>query len=265
MLKIVKRLMPFVLLGCIVLFYSNEVWRSSKSTNPPTAHKPPEHIYYQSRHDNIFADAWNWTRQDPVSFYTFILALFTGALVCVSFVQIRYLIRAEITARRAAIAARRAANAARKSAEHIPIVERAFIHGGVHPNGREAINDGRNIEIKFSLANYGKTPGFIRYMKFGSCKLEDLPSEPDYREWKVYPVLDLYFPQMKMEEVRTDTAKIVIPADGKHVVFQRVFYDDVFGKPHSSGSVHRMYLNDKGGVGDEVVSGERGAAYWKWD
>jgi hypothetical protein len=137
------------------------------------------------------------------------------------------LIRADITARRAAIAARRSANAARKSAEHIPIVERAFIHGGVHPNGCKAINDGRDIEIKFSLANYGKTPGFIRYMKFGNCKLEDLPADPDLREFKEYQVLDLYFPQMKMEEVRTDTAEIVIPADGKHVVFQRVFYDDV--------------------------------------
>ena len=102
-------------------------------------------------------------------------------------------------------------------------------------------------------------------MKFGNCKLEDLPADPDLREFKEYQVLDLYFPQMKMEEVRTDTAEIVIPADGKHVVFQRVFYDDVFGKPHSSGSVHRMYLDDKSEPRDEVVSGEKVAAYWKWD
>jgi hypothetical protein len=156
-----------------------------------------------------------------------------------------------------------AAMAAKAAADHIPNVERAFIHGGVHPKGRAAINGRRDIRIRFSMANYGKTPGFIKYIKFGSCKLEDLPDDPDYRVWKDHQVLDLYFPQMTMKDVRTDTAEILIPADGKHVVFQRVYYDDVFNKSHSSGSVHRMYLDKKGVVKDEIVSGK--PAYWKWD
>jgi hypothetical protein len=114
MLDRARRLFPAVFLICIALFYANEIWRSSKRPHPPTTKPGAEHSQYQSKHDNIFADAWNWTTQDPVSFYTSVLALFTGALVIVSAIQIRFLIRAEITARRAAIAARRSAIAARK-------------------------------------------------------------------------------------------------------------------------------------------------------
>jgi hypothetical protein len=83
MLSLVQRALAPVLLICIALFYANEIWRSS-SPHPPAHHARAEHSKYEAKHDNIFADAWNWTTQDPVSFYTTVLAIFTGALVLIS-------------------------------------------------------------------------------------------------------------------------------------------------------------------------------------
>jgi len=94
-----------VLFAGIALFYANEIWRSSKRPHTPTSHSRAEHAKYEAKHDNILADAWNWTTQDPVSFYTSALALFTGALVFVSMIQIKFLIRADKTATALATAA----------------------------------------------------------------------------------------------------------------------------------------------------------------
>jgi hypothetical protein len=121
-----KYVVPVLLAG-LALFYVNEIWRSSKGTHPPTIQHRTEHPKYEAKHDNIFSDFWNWTTNDPISFYTSLLAVFTGALVVVARVQIRYLIRADITARRSSIAARRAANAARKSADAADLSARAAI------------------------------------------------------------------------------------------------------------------------------------------
>jgi hypothetical protein len=159
------------------------------------------------------------------------------------------------------VSTRDTALAAKAAAEHIPRVERAFIHGGVHPDGRTLVCNDERIRVRFSMANYGKTPGFIKCVKIGSGELEGLSDEPKYS--KDVPVLDLFFPMMTMSELRyLDDVEVTVPADGKHVVFQRVFYDDVFGNPHSSGSLHRMYV-EGGRIRDEIVPGK--SKYWAWD
>ena len=159
-----------------------------------------------------------------------------------------------------AISTRSAAKAAKAAADHIPTVERAFVYGGVHPRGRWRETRGGEdvIVVRFSMANYGKTPGLLTSIKFGSCKLADLPDQPNYT--KEVQISDWYFPEMKMDEVRfPDDAEITVPSDGEHVVFQRVFYHDVFNKAHFTGSLHRVYLNENGVVNDEVIPKP---AYW---
>jgi hypothetical protein len=150
------------------------------------------------------------------------------------------------------------------TAAHIPTVERAFIHGGVHPDGRSVVRDGEkivSIRVRFSMANYGKTPGFIKSVKVGRGKLSGLSDDPIY--FDDIPVSDLYFPMMTMSDLRyPDDVEITVPADGEHVVFQRVFYTDIFDKPHSSGSLHLMYIED-GKVRDRTVSDR--LKYWKRD
>ena len=121
------------------------------------------------------------------------------------------------------------------------------------------------IHALVTMANYGKAPGFIEYIEVGSGSLDKgLPEQPAYS--KRFDILDLYFPDMKMEDVRSTRAVVEIPGDGRHVVFQRVWYTDSVGKRHFSGSIYRLYVSkiDKQlHVFDEPVL--PGSAYWDWD
>jgi hypothetical protein len=54
---------------------------------------------------------WDRTLDDPVAFYTFVLAIFTAVLAIVAFTQIGFLIRSDKTARVAADAAKLSADA----------------------------------------------------------------------------------------------------------------------------------------------------------
>jgi hypothetical protein len=158
--------------------------------------------------------------------------------------------------------AREAANAAKASADHIIRVERAYIYGGFGPQG-DRHKDGDNIRAFVTLANYGRTPGFVKRVEVGSGRLSELPDGPVYTS--TAPVSDLYFPGMTMKEVRViHRAEVVIPADGHHAVFQRVFYTDVLGKAHYSGSIYRLFIDDgQDHVGDEAVMLD--SEYWATD
>jgi hypothetical protein len=76
------------------------------------------------------------------------------------------------------------------------------------------------------MANYGRTPGFIKYIRVGTCSPSNIPDDPVYG--RRFPISDLFFPEMKMTDVRGTVAFVTIPASGKHVVFQRVVYEDIF-------------------------------------
>jgi hypothetical protein len=88
------------------------VWLAS--TDPhASAHYPSQKAaeqYYPAEH--IAAAFWKWITADAVSFFTAVLGVFTAVLAVVSFVQIRYLRNADITARDTASAALKAATAA---------------------------------------------------------------------------------------------------------------------------------------------------------
>src|SRR5882672_1771226 len=70
-----------------------------------TNYKPTEY-YPFNRFGEWVTQFWGWSTHDPVAFFTFVLAIFTGSLVIVSGIQIRYLRRADETARTAADAAK---------------------------------------------------------------------------------------------------------------------------------------------------------------
>lgn len=175
MLERTQKYVAPVLFAGITLFYANEIWRSSKGSHPPEHYARAERAEYEAKHDNILTDAWNWTTQEPISFYTSLLAIFTGALVLVAGIQIRYLIRADITARRSAIAARRAAIAARRSADHIPRVERAYLHGGGEPIGVQMWPVNGTLQnlptFRLDINNHGKHPANCWSMGLGGARL----------------------------------------------------------------------------------------------
>jgi hypothetical protein len=233
-----------LLLGCLALFYANEIWRSSKSAHAPTPQARAEHAQYEAKHDNIFSDAWNWTTQDPVSFYTSVLAIFTGALVFVAGIQIRYLIRADITARRSAIAARRAAVAARKSADHIPRVERAYLFLSAELKHRQmpnAIPDtGDVVEVQFAFKNHGKTPAIITKIEAEVRTVTVLPTELRERAIEMPPGLVIgsgettpYFPARNL--IVPDDLPKIRRRERMILFVGAVEYLDIFGSPHKTG------------------------------
>ena len=42
------------------------------------------------------------------------------------------------------------------------------------------------------MANYGNTPAFVKNIRFGACRLDQLPDVPTYPETSECP--DMYFP-----------------------------------------------------------------------
>jgi hypothetical protein len=230
----------------------------SSSQRQPTEAKTSAEAGDQDKSQPHYGTFWNWVTHDAAGFFTLALVVVGGLQLALFYWQLHLM-------RKAIAPAQQAADAAKVAAEHIPTVERAFIHGGVHPNGRSVVLDeGRKpigIKVKFSMANYGKTPGFITLVKIGSARLNELSDDPIYS--KEVPVSDLYFPMMTMNDLRyPDDVEITVPADGEHVVFQRVFYNDIFDGPHSSGSLHLMYI-EGGRVRDRTVSDR--PKYWKRD
>lgn len=112
---------------------------------------------------------WQRTVSEPISFYTFVLAIFTGLLALVAVFQIAHLIRSNTEATKAANAAEKAANAAIASNEisrGIMIAEqRPWIAVEVNVAGPLAYDAKGwdagvrwHIPLKYNLRNLGKTP-----------------------------------------------------------------------------------------------------------
>jgi hypothetical protein len=120
------------------------------------------------------------------------------------------------------------------------------------------------IQAQVTMANMGRAPGFIKYIEVGKGSLDEgLPEQPAYSE--KFDILDFYFPEMKMGEVRPTRAWIEIPGDGRHAVFQRVWYTDLSGKLHFSGSIYRLEVvpvGNKVQVIDEPILPD--STYWDW-
>jgi hypothetical protein len=84
-----------------------------------------------------------------------VLAIFTAVLGSVAIVQIRFLIRADITSRRAAIAARRSANAARQTIKTMEsTAERQLRAYAMSPTQRfftPTMNINRTLELNLKI------------------------------------------------------------------------------------------------------------------
>jgi hypothetical protein len=143
----------------------------------------------------------------------------------------------------------------------------AFIYGGF---GRRSLlrsedHSEARIRAQVTMANYGKGAGFIQHIEVGKGNLDEgLPPTPHYSG--KFEILDFYFPEMKMSDVRATRAWIEIPGDGRHVVFQRVWYtDQSTNSLNFSGSIYRLEAVSEGDhtrIIDEPILG--GSEYWSW-
>jgi len=169
---------------------------------------------------------------DRIAKYTRWLAILTGGLVVANIIQFFFLYRADQTARISA-------ETARKSAEHIPRVERAYLHGGGAPIGTVAWTENgvtKNFPtFRLDINNHGKTPGELLEYGIGWCKISEVDSLPLLPKYKWY-----YYRDFVQSNAPREIKKLEIPNDipiGDPVIYRRFGYKDIFGERHSNGFV----------------------------
>lgn len=128
---------------------------------------------------------WDWTTRDAVSFYTSVLAIFTAVLGATAIVQLKYLRRADETARISSDAAKRAADAAGMQASasveiELPILMIVEI---------ETLPAPRNKFVRIKVRNYGRTPAIIVADCLETKLAKTLPTKPLYSVDATFPIL----------------------------------------------------------------------------
>jgi hypothetical protein len=97
-------LAPVISLVTLVTAGSPAISQRPHSITKQQSNFAPQELKHEKCEERSF---WARTVCDPVAGFTAALALFSGLLTVVSFVQIRFLVRADVNARRALIEARR--------------------------------------------------------------------------------------------------------------------------------------------------------------
>ncbi len=121
----------------------------------------------------------------------------------------------------------------KEAAEHIPRTERAYVFGGpgIGPQGRP---NGK-VVIGITMANYGKTPAFLKKISWGVCPETEWPKTTYDRVVKIEDVL---FPEMK--QPMDTNIRCEMTGDQSLICYGRFDYTDVFGNKLHSGWQHRM-------------------------
>jgi hypothetical protein len=155
---------------CLVFGFVGAARYSSQHSTKPIHNQRADKSPNQRTYYNPFTAFWDWTTHDAVSFYTSVLAIFTGVLGATAIVQIRYLRRADETARVTAKAARDAAEVAAKSANVSLLALRPWVSCKVKIIGDliYRANGDPCIAIRFTLKNKGHSPamGVQLYQRF---------------------------------------------------------------------------------------------------
>jgi hypothetical protein len=105
------------------------------------------------------------------------------------------------------------------SADHIPLVERAYVFGG--PGLRGVDPDTGRQTIVLTIGNYGGTPAFLETIEWGTCAPNEWPMETFPH---VVPYEDILFPH-----TGPATAPAFYLPDGEatHIFYGRFTYRDV--------------------------------------
>jgi hypothetical protein len=167
--------------ACLVLGFGFVEWNmSSHPSKTPSQQRAANYTTNKVSKDGNEKSIWK--PNDPISAYTFVLAIFTGLLVVVSGIQIRFLIKADNTARISADAATVAANATKEATalarEEFRTTFRARIAFLSAEINRDDVG---NLRISFSLENTGQLPATklsIYYTTSVSIKeMENIPPD----------------------------------------------------------------------------------------
>ncbi len=134
--------------------------RSSQQTHNPSYGERTEEAEKGDHGKEDRKSFWERTTDDPVAAFTAALVLFTAVLAGVSMIQVRFLIRADETARIAATAAKRSADAVRS-------IERPWMVATADEvslcDGIEAAVEGDpfTFKVPIKFVNEGRTSAFL--------------------------------------------------------------------------------------------------------
>jgi hypothetical protein len=212
---------------------------------------------------------------DRIARYTFWLAMFTGALVIVSAVQIRYLIRADRTARISAIAARRSAIAAKKSADaaiavDLPMV--AVVGVELDPSSSNSAQRGDfppavKSRIVVSFENFGRTPAALKKTCQNLRVCKTLPARPLYDGIEPFPT-GTVLKKERREQYATKfdfqlSSEEVIAVHNEETnlwIYGFIEYQDFLGSDHTIGYCTK-WIKGGSGTGQFIEDGPKSYIY----
>jgi hypothetical protein len=179
---------------------------------------------------------WGWLTHDASGFFTSLLFIVGGAQLWLFLRQLTFIRESLVDAKKSgdaatasAIAAKEAADAARLNAQSVIHAERAYIFGG--PGLKLNANT-----IGLTVGNYGKTLGVLKKISVGFCPLREWSEDRKDAFSEVFPLEDGFFPG---NPPRNMNIKIQLGGEEDLVLYGRIDYADVFGKPHHSRWRHR--------------------------
>jgi len=155
---------------------------------------------------------------------------------------------------RAETSARSASESANLAKLSFTKLERAFIAGGGSPSQDRKM-------FRLVVHNGGRTPGEITKIGMGWCAAGNPPNAPDYTEirfvaWIPPGVRDHPLTLIDLSKIRRET-----PPPGVDVnIYGRIFYNDIFGDPHSFG-----FFTTARASGESFVTPNPPRAYVVWD
>lgn len=107
-------------------------------------------------------------------------------------------------------------------------------------SGNPIRQDSIPIALKFVIEaeNYGRTPAIVKEVRWQVCPLASIPETPDYATCNRAPSYLVLSPQQRWRtkargQYRLDWTE-------PHAIYGRLYYEDVFRRPHSSGFLLRL-------------------------
>lgn len=191
-----RALIAFFLLGGVALGQSSAPPPPSEQHQNATEH-PPTAKTEQKRpaktwRENL-SSIWDSTWDEPVVFYAFVLAVLTGVLALVSFVQGIFLFRADKTARISAEAANRSARAA--IGIKLPIIRVKLDSLSLGKT-----SDGEDVSVyQAFIYNLGETKAFPVEILYGFTIGDVLPARAAYQFLAKFSINEIIEPKPNIE------------------------------------------------------------------
>jgi hypothetical protein len=144
-------------------------------------------------------------------------------------------------------------NVTRVAADHIPRVERAYVHGGPGVAGMVKSAAVPTLLVTITVNNYGKTPAFVNYVCWDVYAIGATPTAPDFTKNRKF--VDMF---IKADVVYETSVTLTFTAPS--LLYILIEYEDMFGNAHETGLAYRIFPRQHGY--NEPVEGA--GAYRKW-